>query len=157
MNTTKWTRALLSFAVVGLVACGGAETEEEIVEEAPEAPAAPAMPEATVVQGGTLGTNFPAYEGQTVRLNGLRVTAMVGTSAVFVELPTTPQPTQFLVHSTTPPAVGSTVDVVGTVTPITPQVVDGWLSSNAITENDRALVEFSTHYLEAQAVQPAGM
>ena len=159
MNATKWTRTLLGLALVGLMACGGGEpAEEEVVEEAPEAPAAPAMPEATVVEGAALA-NPAAYNGQTIRVNGLQVNSQVGNSAVFVNLPTSPAPTPFLIHFASPPvpAAGRTIDVVGTVTPVTPELVDGWVSSGAITENDRLMVEFASHYLESQAVQAAGM
>jgi hypothetical protein len=158
MNGTKWTRALLVFGLVGVAACGGGEpAEEEVMEEAPQA-AAPTMPEAPVIQASELA-NASAHEGMTVRVNGLQVSSAVGTSAVFVNLPTSPAPTPFLVHFSAPPvpAAGRTFDVVGTVTPITPEVVDGWISSGAITENDRLMVEFATHYIESQAVQAAGM
>jgi len=160
MNSTKWTRTLLGLALVGVMACGGGEPEEDpAAEAAPEAPAAPALPEATVVEGAALGTNPASYEGQTVRVNGLTVKSPVGTSAVFVDLPTTPQPTPFLIHFGAPPvpAGGRAIDIVGVVTPVTPEVVEGWVASGAITENDRLVVEFASHYLESQAVQPAGM
>ena len=121
MNTTKWTRTLLGLALVGVTACGGGETEEEVIEEAPvEAPAAPAMPEAAVLDATELQTNAAAHEGQTVRLNDMHVTSTVGTAGVWVELP---NKNPFLVHTTTPPATGSMVDIVGTVTPITPAAI----------------------------------
>ena len=158
MNGTKWTRALLVFGLVGLAACGGGEPAEEVADGAPEASAAPTMPEAPVIAAAELA-NASAHEGMAVRVNGLLVSSAVGTSAVFVNLPTSPAPTPFLVHFAAPPvpAAGRSFDVVGTVTPVTPEVVEGWISSGAITENDRLMVEFATHYLESQAVQPAGM
>jgi hypothetical protein len=165
MNATRWTRTLQLFmgslALVGVMACGGGEPAEEepAAEAAPEAPAAPTMPEATVVEAAQLATGAAALEGQTVRVNGLAVNSQVGTSAVFVNLPTSPAPTPFLIHFSAPPvpAAGRSIDVVGTVTPVTPELVNGWVSSGAITENDRLMVEFASHYLESQAVQPAGM
>jgi hypothetical protein len=158
MNGTIWTRALLVFGLVGVVACGGGEPAEEGAEEAPAAPAAPTLPEAPVVSATELA-NPAAHEGMAVRVNGLMVNSAVGTSAVFVNLPTTPAPTPFLVHFGAPPvpAAGRSFDVVGTIRPITPDVVNGWIASGAITENDRLMVEFATHYLESQAVQAAGM
>ena len=103
MNAKVWTRTLMGLALVGLMACGGAETEEAPeAEAAPEAPAAPAMPEAQVVEGTELA-NAAAHEGMTVRVNGLQVNSAVGTSAVFVTLPTTRQPTPFLIHFSQPP------------------------------------------------------
>lgn len=152
MNTTKWTRTLMGFALVGMMACGGGETEEAPIEEAPEAaaPAAPAAPELAATELA----NPAAHEGMTVQVSNLKVAGAVGTSAVWVELPTTPAPTQFLVRTPTPPAVGSTVTVVGTVHPVTPEVVEGWLSAGAISENDKLVVEFASHYLDATSVQP---
>jgi hypothetical protein len=158
MNATKWTRTLMGLALVGLMACGGGEpAEEEVVEEAP--PAAPAMPEATVIQATELATNPQAHEGMTVRVNALMVKSPVGNSAVFVDLPTTPAPTPFLVYFLAPPipAAGRSVDIVGTVKPVTPEVVSGWVTAGTITENDRLVVEFASHYLESQSIQPAGM
>ena len=152
MNGSNWTRTLLGFALIGLMACGGGETtEEEIVEEAP-APAAPAMPEAAVLDATELQMNAAAHEGQTVRLNGMNVQSAVGANAVWVELP---NKNPFLVHTMTPPAAGTAVDIVGTVNAITPEIVAGWVTSGAITENDKLVVEFATHYIEAQAIEPA--
>jgi hypothetical protein len=160
MNATKWTRTLLGLALIGVTACGGGEpAEEEVVEEAPAAPAAPAMPEAPVIEATELASNAAAHQGMPVRLNALMVNSAVGTGAVFVNLPTSPAPTPFLIQFPNPPvpAAGRSIDVVGTVKPVTPELVNGWVSSGVITENDRLMVEFASHYLEAQAVQPAGM
>lgn len=160
MNGLNWTRTgriaptLLGLAL--LAACGGGEPAEDMVEEAVEAPAAPAMPDAPVVEGAELGTNTAAFEGQMVRVNGLRVTGPVGSTGVWVELPTTPQPTPLLVRGTPQPAAGSTIDVVGTVQPISSELVSGWVSAGEITENEQIAVEFATHYLDAQAIETAG-
>jgi hypothetical protein len=160
MNKTYWMHGrrsaslFLGLALVGLVACGGGEPAvEEVVEEAP--PAAPAMPEATVVDLAEFGTNPGGYEGTPVRLNAVPVTSVLGTNAVWVELPTTPAVTPFLVHTATPPAANTRVDIVGTVTAVTPAAVDEWVNSGVISENDRLVVEFATHYLEAEAIQPS--
>ena len=165
MEKTFWTRgrgfsfSLVGMALVALMACGGGEpAEDEMVEEAaPEALSAPAMPEATVVDPAELGTNPGAHEGGAVRINGVAVTSLLGTSAFWVELPTSPAVTPFLVHSATPPAANTRVDIVGTVTAVTTAAVDEWVTSGAITENDRLVVEFATHFLEAEAIQPSGM
>ena len=162
MNGTSWTRArrlaptLLGLALVGLVGCGGGEpAEEELVDETPS-PAA-TMPEATVVEATQLVTNPATHEGQTVRINGVRVSSPLGSGAVWVDLPTGPQPTPFLVRAPTPPATGSTVDIVGTVMAMDEATVDEWVTSGMISENERLQAEFATHYIDAQAVQPAGM
>jgi len=162
MNVTSWTRVhrlaptLLGLALVGLVGCGGAEpAEEELVEEVP-APEA-TMPEATVVEATQLGAETATYEGQTVRINGVLVSSPLGSGAVWVDLPTDLQPTPFLIRTPTPPAPGSTVDIVGTVMAMTAATVDEWVTSGMISENERLQAEFATHYLDAQAVQPAGM
>ena len=156
MNASKWTRSLLGMALVGLMACGGGEpAEEEVSEEAapPEA-TAPAAPSAPALDPTELQTNAAAHEGERVSLSGMNVQSAVGTSAVWVELP---NKNPFLVHFTAPPipAAGRRVDLVGTVHAITPDVVNGWVSSGAITENDKLVVEFATHYLEAESVTAA--
>jgi hypothetical protein len=156
MNASKWTRSLLGMALVGLMACGGGEpAEEEVSEEAapPEA-TAPAAPSAPALDPTELQTNAAAHEGEQVSLSGMNVQSTVGTSAVWVELP---NKNPFLVHFAAPPipAAGRRVDLVGTVHAITPDVVNGWVSSGAITENDKLVVEFATHYLEAESVTAA--
>jgi hypothetical protein len=155
MNATKWTRALLVFGLVGLAACGGGEpAEEEVVEEAP-APAAPVMPEAPVLDATELQTNAAAHEGMTVRLNGMRVSSTLGTGAAWVELP---NKNPFLVRAATQPAANSTVDIVGRIEPVTPEVVNEWVTAGAITEGERIQAEFATHYIAADMIQPsAGM
>ncbi len=145
----------LVVALVALTGCGGDEpAADDMAEEAPAMEeAAPAMPEAAVVDAGALGADPSAYEGQTIRLNGVMAASMVGMGAVFIELPTDPAPTAFLVRTDSPPAVGAMFDVVGTVTPITTAAVDEWVSAGEITENDRLVVEFATHYLEGESVE----
>ena len=164
MTATTWTRTrrraptLLGLALVGLVGCGGGEpAEEEMVEEAPEAAPAPTMPDAPVLDATELQTNAAAHEGQTVRLNNMMVQSAVGTNAVWVELP---NKNPFLVRTDNPPSAGAHVDVVGEVRPVNEALVNEWVSSGAITENDKLVVEFATHYIDAQAVEPtagAGM
>lgn len=145
----------LVVALVALTGCGGGEpAADDMAEEAPAMEeAAPAMPEAAAVDAGVLGADPAAYEGQTIRLNGVMAASMVGMGAVFIELPTDPAPTPFLVRTDSPPAVGAMFDVVGTVTPITTAAVDEWVSAGEITENDRLVVEFATHYLEGESVE----
>lgn len=162
MNEMNWTRflpkTLFGLVLVTLVACGGGESAEEPMEEAPAVAAAPSMPEAPVIQATELA-NPAAHEGMTVRVNGLMVKSAVGTKAIFVDLPTSPAPTPFLIYLPGPPvpAAGRSIDIVGTVKPVTPEVVGQWVAAGEITENDRLVVEFASHYLESQAVQAAGM
>lgn len=161
MTETYWrhglrlTSSCLVVALVALTGCGGGEpAADDMAEDTPAMEeAAPAMPEAAVVDAGALGVDPAAYEGQMIRLNGMMAASVVGTGAVFVELPTDPAPTAFLVRSDSPPAAGAMFDVVGTVTAITTTAVDEWVSAGEITENDRLVVEFNTHYLEAEAVE----
>lgn len=161
MTETYWrhglrlTSSCLVVALVALTGCGGGEpAADDMTEDAPAMEeAASEMPEAAVVDAGALGADPAAYEGQMIRLNGMMAASVVGTGAVFVELPTDPAPTAFLVRSDSPPAAGAMFDVVGTVTAITAAAVDEWVSAGEITENDRLVVEFNTHYLEAESVE----
>lgn len=150
----KLTSSCLVLTLVALTGCGGGEpAADDMAEEPAMEETAAEMPEATMVDAAALGADPAAYEGQMVRLNGVTAASMIGASAVFVELPTDPAPTAFLVRTDSPPAAGSMFDVVGTVTAITTATVDEWVSSGAISENDRMVVEFATHYLEATSVE----
>jgi hypothetical protein len=161
MDRNRWHRASRKLAVsmmvtglIGLPACGGAEEEAEApVEEA--APAAPAMPDATAVEAIQLQTGAAALAGQTVRVNGLKVVSRLGPNGFWVELP---NKNPFLVVTSEASTVDpqTMVDVVGTVTVMNDSILTAWVSSGAITENQKLEAEFATEFLQAQAVQPMG-
>jgi hypothetical protein len=162
MDRSRWHRAsrklaltLMVLGPVALGACGGAEEAEEapVAEEA--APAPPAMPEATVVEGMQLQTGAAGLAGQTVRVNAMKVVSRLGPNGFWVELP---NKNPFLVMSDAASTVNpqEMVDVVGTVTQMNDSILTAWVSSGAITDNQKLEAEFATEFLQAQAVQPAG-
>jgi hypothetical protein len=161
MDRNRWHRASRTLAVsmmmTGLIAvgaCGGAEEAEE-APAVEAAPAAPAMPDATVVESMQLQTGAAGLAGQTVRVNGLKVVSRLGPKGFWVELP---NKNPFLVVTADSATVNpqEMVDVVGTVTVMNDSILTNWVSSGAITENQKLEAEFATEFLQAQQVQPAG-
>src|SRR5688572_10457412 len=144
----------MAFALVGLMGCGGGEEVEEVPAEAPEVEA-PAGPAATEVQALQLQTGAAALAGQQVRVNGLKVVSSLGDRAFWIELP---NKNPFLVITQEPTNVSqqATVDVVGRVVVMTPEILNEWVSSGRITENQRLEAEFATEFLEADQVMPSG-
>jgi hypothetical protein len=163
MDRNAWNRmgarcaaSMMVFGLVSLAACGGAEEGEEMAEDtaAAEAPAAAAMPEAQAIDPAQLQTGAAALAGQTVRLNAMKVVSSLGPNGFWVELP---NKNPFLVVTADAATAnpGETVDVVGTVTQMTPETLNEWVSSGRITENQKLEAEFATEYIDAQAVQAA--
>ena len=112
-----------------------------------------------------LKTAADSFTGSEVRLVGVAVSQMIGDQAFFVDLPqndTLPaQP--FLVRMTpdlaatgASTAYGDRVTVEGPVVSMSDSIIADWVASGVISENDQILVEFSTHFIEAQRVNVAG-
>lgn len=110
----------------------------------------------TVVAADDLKTGSEAYEGQVVRLSGVAVSQTMGSQAFFVDLPATANlpATPFLVRALPAaggiPAMGTQVVITGMLLAVTDSMVSDWVGSGVINENDRLLVEFATHYIEAE-------
>lgn len=156
MDQMRWRTAsgkLASMMMLGLLAaCGGGEEAEDVPAEEPAAaPAAPALPAATVVEPMQLQTGAAALAGQTVRVNAMKVVSRLGPKGFWVELPNR---NPFLVVTTEDATANpnDVVDVVGTVTQMNDSILTNWVSSGAITENQRLEAEFATEFLQAQAV-----
>lgn len=109
----------------------------------------------TVVSADDLKTGSEAYEGQLVRLSGVAVSQTMGANAFFVDLPATESlpATPFLVRAMPDaggvPAMGVEVVITGTLMAVTDSLVSDWVGSGVISEQDRLLVEFATHFIEA--------
>lgn len=110
--------------------------------------------EALVVDPAEIGGGAAGYVSLTVQIDDVEVTQHVGGSAFFVQLPQAP----FLVHASPEvaaaglPAVGARVSVVGEVVEMTRGVISGWAQAEEFTEEERPLIEFATHYIEAVEV-----
>ena len=136
-----------------------AESTEVVVDELPTSTPAPnAGGAATDVTADQLRLEPATFTGQRVRVADVPVASAVGTQAFFLDLPQTP----FLVKlSSELVARGEqvptgAVTVVGTLTAMNDSIVGDWAGSGAISEGDRILVEFATHFIEANVVTPAG-
>jgi len=125
----------------------------EIVEEEPEE----VMMSATVVEPAALEAGANGYVGLTVRLNDLNVASPVGSKAFFVDLPRTPflarVGTELLAAGEVAPPTGQRVSLVGDVMEMNDSTISAWADAGDITENDRPLVEFATHYIEVLQIR----
>ncbi|MSR36649.1 MAG: hypothetical protein EXR95_08410 [Gemmatimonadetes bacterium] len=158
MDRNLWQRVGKPLAVtmaLALAACGGKDADDTLAADSVAALAAPSMPAATEVQAIQLQNGAAALAGQTVRVNSLKVVSRLGPRGFWVELP---NKNPFLVVTTDSAAVSpqTMVDVVGTVTVMNDSILGAWVTSGAITENQKLEAEFATEFLQAQAVSPMG-
>ena len=125
----------------------------EIVEEEPEVE----MMSATLVDPAGLEAGASGYVGLTIRLNDLNVASPVGQKAFFVDLPRTPFlariGTELLAAGEVSPATGQSVSLVGDVKEMNDSTISAWSEAGDITDNDRPLVEFATHYIDVLQIR----
>lgn len=152
---------ILAFVVIGgflywLSLRSAAERALDVVENAPDtSDVAIAQP----IEPDQLQTDPTPLQGELVRLNGMEVASRLGEQGFWVTLP---NQNPFLV-SLSPevvaegvsPAQGETVDMVGTIFPMTDSVMTAWTSAGTIAEGDVPVVQFATHFLEAAQVRVA--
>lgn len=123
--------------------------EEDPIEEE--------MVESQVVDPSAFETGTAGYTGLTVRLDDVNVAQAIGQTAFFIDLPRTP----FLVHmgpelsAAGMPPVGQTATVVGQVLEMNDSTISAWADAQEFTDNDRPLIEFATHYIEAVQIRTA--
>lgn len=127
----------------------------EIVEEEPVV--VEEMMAGSLIEADALETGAAGFVGQTVRLDGLNVAQAVGGNAFFIDLPRTPflvrMGDELIAAGETAPGSGTTVSIVGAVMEMNDSIVSAWAGAGDITDNDRPLVEFATHFLEAEQVR----
>jgi hypothetical protein len=119
--------------------------DEEPVEEV--------MMNAQLVDATAFETNPDGYLGLTIRLDDVNVAQAIGSKSFFIDLPRTP----FLVHMAPElvaagelmPTAGQPVTVIGDVVAMNDSTVAAWAAAGEFTENDRPLIEFATHYIQA--------
>ncbi len=128
----------------------------EIVEEDPQEELSV---EAQSVDPASLETGASGYVGLTVRLDDVNVAQGIGGHAFFIDLPRTP----FLVHMSpeaaaagAPPAAGTTITLAGDVMEMNDSTINAWAEAQQFTDNDRPLIEFATHYIEALQILSDG-
>jgi len=135
-------------------------TQPAVVEEVEDASADGFT--GTTVAAEDLKTGADAYVGQNVRLSGVTISSTMGSQAFFVDLPASENlpSTPFLVRAL-PEAgarlsMGATVSVSGMLMAVNDSIVSDWVSAGIVSENDRLLVEFATHFIEANQIQTTG-
>ena len=109
---------------------------------------------ATRVTAQELRLNPEEHEGQRVRI-GSSVASAVGSQAFFLDLPQSP----FLVKmDSSLVAEGRQIPqgeivVTGTLLAMNDSIVDAWAEAGSISQGDRPLVEFATHFIEASRIR----
>jgi hypothetical protein len=138
------------------------ERASRVVVEVPEEQTDSGIPD---VRLGDIqaGADPEAFVGQVIRGVGYEVASMLGTQGFWVG---TPSGNPFLVTWSdelmaegASVAQGDVVTVEGEIKRMEMTAIDTWAAGGTITENDRIVAEFATHYLEAQRVdvtRPAG-
>jgi len=127
-------------------------TPPPVMEEEPEEQVGPA---ATVAQLDTLERNAPRYEGQMIRVENVAVAQNLGTASFFVSLPGgSPFMAVYadnLVAAGEPVPTGE-VTLTGRVHPAQDSLLDVWIESGVVSEANRPLAEFASHYLEVASI-----
>jgi hypothetical protein len=131
-------------------------TEPVVVEE--QAPTVESMDSvemaAAPVTADELRLDPAGYVGQSVRIEA-PVASGVGPEAFFLDLPQSPflvKMDSALVASGRRVPQGG-VTVTGTVLAMNDSIVSDWAGKGVISESDRPLVEFATHFIEASRVR----
>lgn len=152
-----------AFAIIGgfmFWLNGQAEAERAaravVEEEMPEEPVNDGVPEVAL---GDVAAGFDAdeYVGQEVRGANFEVASMLGTQGFWLN---TPSGNPFLVTWSDALMaegmsvnLGDRVTVTGEMTAMDVAVIGEWAAAETITENDRIVAEFATHYIVAESVE----
>lgn len=111
---------------------------------------------ATDVDPASLQTGAADFAGQTVRLRDMSVVSRLGPKGFWVELPNR---NPFLVRVAGPDSAtvqsGQTVTVVGQMVSMNDSILTDWVTTGAISEDQRLEAEFATEFLEAEQVSVA--
>lgn len=153
---------IVSFVVIGgfLYWLSTQAAAERAAQEVEEVPAEDTMPTVQTLAVGDIEVDATPYVGQEIRIQNTNVASTLGEQGLWLE---TPSGNPFLVSMG--PEVqaagvsvtsGNRVTVIGTVHAMSDSVLTAWVESGTITENDRIVAEFATHYVEARDVQTTG-
>lgn len=132
-------------------------TEVALEEQADTATAVDLGANATEVSADQLRLQPGNFVDQLVKVSNVSVASSVGTQAFFLDLPQTPFLVKFsrdMVSAGAQVPTGG-VTVVGTLKAMNDSIVGDWVGRGLISEGDRILVEFATHFIEAIQVTPA--
>ena len=152
-----------AFAVIGgfmywLSGQAAAERELAIVEDT--VPVEEDFGGILTVTGEDIQMDATPYEGQEIRLENFEVQSALGTQGFWLGMP---NGNPFLVSMSAEVmaegiavAQGNTASVVGTVYAMNDSTLTAWTEAATISEGDRIVAEFASHYLEAVNVAVAG-
>lgn len=114
----------------------------------------------TVVTAADFEPNVDSYRGQAIELQDVPVVQHMGSSIVWIELPSG---SPFLVKVSDEvaanglPSPQSRINVVGTVREKTDAVLQQWQDAGVLQgTGQRTQAEFGSSYIEATAIRPAG-
>ena len=100
-------------------------------------------------------TSTNAYQGQMIRVENVPVAQSLGSSSFFVQLP---GGSPFMaVYAENLAAAGEPVPtgevtLVGRLYEAQDSILEGWIESGVVTEANRPLAEFASHYLEVASI-----
>ena len=119
----------------------------------------PVGEDARTIDPAEIQLDATAFEGQEIRLEGLNVASLLGTQGFWVEMP---NGNPFLVAmsaevmaSGVAVAQGDAATVAGTIKAMDEVTLVTWSSAGTISDNDRIVAEFATHFLDATEVEVA--
>lgn len=112
---------------------------------------------ATEVVSDALRLGGAEFEGQEIRLSSFIVASVLGSQGFWLDIP---GGSPFLVSmSADVLAEGLSVSggimatVIGTVNPMNDSTLSAWEATGTITDNDRLVAEFATHFIEATDIR----
>jgi hypothetical protein len=106
------------------------------------------------------GVNMEEFEGQRIRGNGYEVASQLGAQGFWVN---TEYGNPFLIIYSDEMraegmsvAQGDVVEVTGELMPMDAALLDDWTAAGTITDSDRVIAEFATHFVMADQVTVSG-
>jgi len=153
---------IVAFVVIGgfmywLNGQAAAERALRVVEEVVEEPVGP---DSRTIAAEEIQMDATPFEGQEIRLEGINVASLLGTQGFWLEMP---NGNPFLVSmsaevmaSGVAVSQGSAATVAGTIKAMDEVTLVAWSSAGTISDNDRIVAEFATHFLDATEVEIEG-
>jgi cbb3-type cytochrome oxidase subunit 3 len=137
-----------------------ADKASRVIEEMPEEEVVEEMAGIPLADVTAIGTDPATFEGEVVSGVGYSVASLFGTAGFWVE---TASGNPFLVvygdelgASGVSVAQGDVVSVSGALVAMQMSLLDEWLAAGGITENDKIIGEFATHFIAADQVTVSG-
>jgi len=151
---------ILAFVVIGgfmywLTDQAAAERALQIVEDT--ATVDDFSGTAIEVTGEEIQLDATPFEGQEIRLSSFNVASLLGTQGFWLDIP---NGNPFLVSMSADVMAegiavsgGSLATVIGIVHAMSDSTLAAWTDAATVSDNDRLVAEFATHYVEATDVR----